>query len=165
MDQREKNDLIVSSLWVVNAVFEKLSINDEDLKSNATLYLYKLADRYDSSKGVKFSTYAYNSLYLYVRTRWAKQKHKDSNVIVSTTLLEIEPAKSYEDSVGNECMVEQIKSLCSERELKICELFLQGYKVVEIAKIVGIATPTAHHNIRELKEKVKAFYNNEGGKK
>ena len=71
----EQQRIIEDSLWIVGAVGKRLRVKDEDARSEAVLYMIQCLDRFDPSKGVKWETYAYKNVYLYMsRTMKTKQE-------------------------------------------------------------------------------------------
>ena len=73
----EQRDTIEDSVWVVNTVLKKQGLeNDEDMRQSALLYMCKCIQRFDPSKNIKWTTFAYKNIYLFVKRNFKKQQEK-----------------------------------------------------------------------------------------
>ena len=78
----EQQKLVEDSLWVVELALKRLSLlNNNDLRQQARLYLCKLVSRFDASKGVKWSTYAYKSIYFHIKWRQKVEKRNNFDTV------------------------------------------------------------------------------------
>ena len=64
----EQRKRVEQSAWIVNSVLKEQQLSyDEDLRQEGLLWLCKCAQRFDPTRGVKWSTYAYGSVFLRVK--------------------------------------------------------------------------------------------------
>ena len=139
----EQQKTIQESIWIVNTVLkaQKLS-HDEDLRQSAILYMCKVIDRFDPSKGVKWETYAYKTMYLFVKRKHLKDIRKkfweidNEKATIIADYMCIEEPELCDDS---KYMVERIKSLCTPKERQYLDLRLQGYKIAEIKQLMNVS--------------------------
>jgi len=65
LDQRERDELIISHLWLVRHVLGRLRpylpgrVDEENLEAAGVLGLVAAANNFDAARGVRFKTYAY----------------------------------------------------------------------------------------------------------
>lgn len=156
----EQQEIIENSLWVVNTALKRQGLQtDEDLRQMAILYMCKCLERFDPSKNIKWTTYAYKNVFLYIKRTHGKENKKRS-MFVDDDIMDLqEPQKLPIDDpeLFNESkyMVEQIKAVCSPEESQIIELKRQGYKVVEISSIMKCSTSKINGCMQSIKEKAR----------
>lgn len=160
MLSREQQDIIENSIWVVNAALKRQGLQaDEDLRQSAILYMCKCLERFDPSKDIKWTTYAYKSVFLFIRRTHGKDIKKRSMFINDDIFSLVEPVFSPLDEpiMFNESkhIIDSIKALCSPEESQIIELKRQGYKVVEISSIMKCSTSKINGCMQSIKEKAK----------
>lgn len=150
---QEQQKRVEDSLWVVGAVLKRLGKQgDEDLRQALSLYMCKCVSNFDESKNTKWTTYAYNCLYLYA-LRFCKKRTKDENKYVSLQQFHyISDDGAYEYATIEHC---QITSLCAglnKTQTKCAVLFSQGYTIKEIADALN----RPPRKIKEIKQEIGA---------
>ena len=154
----EQQSIIENSLWVVNTALKKQGLQkDEDLRQSAILYMCECLERFDNSKNVAWTTFAYKNVYLYIKRTANKQKVKNA-AIIGCDIFDVPeavatPLKENLEKETNDDLVNKIKSKCTKDEIKVIELKLQGYKGFEISKIMGWSTRKTNIFIKSIKEK------------
>lgn len=156
----EQQNIIENSIWVVNTSLKRQGLQaDEDLRQSAILYMCKCLERFDPSKDIKWTTYAYKSVFLFIRRTHGKEMKKRSIFVDDDIFNLIEPVASplEEPIMFNESkhIIDSIKAVCSPEESKIIELKKQGYKVVEISQIMRCSTSKINGCMQSIKEKAK----------
>lgn len=156
----EQQEIIENSLWVVNTALKKQGLQaDEDLRQSAILYMCKCLERFDPSKDIKWTTYAYKSVFLFIKRTHGKEMKKRSMFIDDDIFNLIEPVSSLidEPTMFNEgkYIIDSIKAVCSPEESQIIELKRQGYKVVEISSIMKCSTSKINGRMQSIKEKAR----------
>lgn len=155
----EKNE-IEQSLWVVNAVLKKQGQSgDEDLRQEACLYLMECYRRYDKRFGVKWTTYAYKSIYLFVKRSIASKKKEENTVVGGETYETAKAANGKEEeyNIG----YKELYEICNEQERKVLELRYIGYTRPEICEEIQTSEYYVNGIIKTLKEKAKNLFKEE----
>ena len=161
----EQREIIENSLWVVNAVLKKMGLlANEDFRQSGILYLCKCLLRYDKNKKIKWTTYAYRNVYLYIKRIAQDERHYQSAIAE-------EGLDYWEEIIGEETyvddglfykgLVEKIKEQCTEKEKQILEMKVQGKLRKEIAQSLNCSATLINlrmKKIRERTEKIKEKY-------
>lgn len=153
MLSQEQQKMVQDNLWVVNTALQKQGLQrEEDLKQDAFLYMCKCALRFDSNKGVKFTTYAYRNVYLYVKRTHAKNcKNKariiDDDVFDLVEKPHDEPNKKALDELDD------FNDFCEDDEIEILELKRKGFKTAEISQKMGISKTMIAKKMRNIRDK------------
>lgn len=151
----EQQNIIENSIWVVNTALKKQGLQaDEDLRQSAILYMCKCIQRYDPEKHIKWTTFAYKNVYLFIKRTHIKRMVKDNliaDVDVYTPILSINNLSNLD----NVLFLENIKCLCTAEERQMLELKRQGYKIMEIGKIMGCSARRISGYMQSIKEKAK----------
>lgn len=161
---QEQQSTIENSLWVVNTALKRQGLsNDDDLRQDAMLYLCEIIQRFDESKGIKWTTYAYKSIYFYIK-RIQKRKKKLKNREIDDEILDCDN-EIYETLPSDETIMindndcsdkfELLKEFCSDEEKKILSMRLKGYRLVEIANELNYSVSTVNNRLRNIKETAK----------
>ena len=85
--QRSRSTIVDSNLRLVLSLARKFSNNDlefEDLVSEGSLILVKAVDKFDYSRGFRFSTYATHSIQRHFYRRWKTNQRRGSLIQVSS---------------------------------------------------------------------------------
>lgn len=152
-----QQSLVTNSMWIVNTALKRQGLSaDKDLKQDALMYLCVCAERFDSSKGVQWDTYAYKSVYLYIKRKNLDNKKKIPPCLEDESLIEdIEAEDSWQEDVLNGQKVKQIKAMCNSQELKVMCLKEQGYGRLEICREIGQSSSTLSVIMKGIREKAK----------
>lgn len=67
------------------------------------------------------------------------------------SIIETPPDVSYE----NKILLNEIKSMCSNKEREVIDLKMQGYKAKEICVIMGCKTSRVRQYVRSIKNKAR----------
>lgn len=98
-----RSTIVDSNLRLVLSLARKFSSSNlefEDLVSEGSLILVKAVDKFDYSRGFRFSTYATHSIQRHFFRRWKTQQRRSSLVQVSSPeiLAELIPTEEVDDS-------------------------------------------------------------------
>lgn len=133
-----REQVIQNSMWIVNTVLKEQKLQlDDDLRQDACLYLIKCYDRFDSSKGVKWSTYAYKSIYLYVLRVNAKNKAVENKCEHNEVPILNRADKDMEEQVATTFLLKEIRNFITPEEKKIFDLLYKGYSAKQISKMIN----------------------------
>lgn len=157
MLNKEQQEIIENSLWVVNAVLEAQKLqNDEDMRQIACLYLCKCIERFNPEYNVKWTTYAYKSVFLYIRRVYARQKKRENKIIVDEEVYKtVRSPRDLEGEVHTQILLTEIKSTCSEKEKEILKLLGEGYLQYEIAEMLQISRKEIHLFLERIRNNFK----------
>ena len=107
-------------------------------------------ERYDESKHAKWTTYAYKSVYFYIK-RLHNKEIKTSN---RQAPLDLAPALKDAEMIDESIIIiNKIKGRCEPVERQIIDLKLQGYDSKAIGAIIGCSNNTVIKHFRTVKEK------------
>ena len=160
MLSQEQQKTIENSIWVVNTALKMQGLQaDEDLRQSAILYMCKCLERFDPTKKIKWTTYAYKNIFLYIKRTHGKENKKGS-IFIDDDIMDLQepqklPIDNRELFNDSKYMVEQIKAVCSPEERQIIEFKLQGYKVVEIGALMGCSASKVNCCMQSIKEKAR----------
>lgn len=159
----EQQSIIENSIWVVNTALKRQGLQyDDDLRQSAILYMCRCIERFDPSKNIKWTTYAYRNVYMYIRTKHAKQVKKERGIVGDIYCL---PLQFYDEQQQKKdystFMIEAIKQKCTARECKFLELKLMGLTGLEICQIMKCSVSTLSRMVQSIKTKARKI---EGGR-
>ena len=158
MLSREQQDIIENSIWVVNTALKKQGLQaDEDLRQSAILYMCKCLERFDPNKNIKWTTYAYKNVYLFIKRNHLKEFRANSHIIPDDIFNLVEPIHEEDCFAidGSSPTILAIKEQCTEEECQVLDLKLQGYKGAEISQIMRCSTSKVTCCMQSIKEKAK----------
>ena len=159
MLSKEQQDIIENSIWVVNTALKKQGLQaDCDLRQSAILYMCRCLQRFDPNRGIKWTTYAYKNVFLYIKRQHKKEIERNSHLI-NEDFFDLEPTV-YENEQEIEfnfarCRLEKIMNVCTIEEKKILKLKMNGYKCKEISKIMRFSTSKTNVCMQNIKKKAK----------
>lgn len=153
-----QQSIIENSLWVVNTALKRQGLScDEDLRQQAILYMCKCLQRFDQEKNIKWTTYAYKNVYLYIKRLHLKESYKPSFesgedlMVIGEKITPIEP--TFEDFTTKD-----ILAVCSPIEREILHLKLSGYKYGEISNILNCSISKINKYMKDIREKAKGLF-------
>ena len=156
MLSEEQQKTIENSIWVVNTALKKQGLQaDEDLRQDAILFMCKCLQKFDPSKNIKWTTYAYRNVFLYIKRIHHKQVKKNSMLVCDDLVF---PQKTITKPIElNESsfLLDEIKEKCTPKEREIIELKLLGYRSMEIGAIMGYSQSSINAYMQLIKEKAK----------
>ena len=77
---------IFSGDKTINTALKKQGLQEnEDLRQSAILYMCKCLERFDPTKNIKWTTFAYKNIYLYIKREHNKEAAKQA-LLISTEL-------------------------------------------------------------------------------
>ena len=150
----EQQRIIEDSLWIVGAVGKRLRVKDEDVKSEAVLYLIRCLDRFDPSKGVKWETYAYKNVYLYMSRTLKLRQVKDRRTVEVEEFICTPAADNVEEEVMRRLSVEAVFAALKPKERDIAFLIAQGYSFSVIAEMRGCSHQAVSCMWKRIKKKI-----------
>lgn len=152
----KQRKIIEDSMWIINTVLKKNNLTkDLDLKQTATLYMCKCLLRFDDSKNVKWSTYAYKSLSFYIKRVHAREQIKKSRIIPQDVFDVINALNEHTDIDDEECYINDILSHYDEQERVIIKLKLNGFNRKEICKATNMSVKKIGQCMASIGEKYK----------
>lgn len=160
MLSKEQADTISNSIWVVNTALKRQGLQyDADMRQSAILYMCNCLQRYDPSKNVKWTTYAYKNVYLYIKrshlSEIKKQQHIESDTEDGgiTFIFNNFPDNNY--NFTDTYTLEDVLECCDSFERHVIELKLKGYKVDEICQMTNYSKKKIWACMKSIRHKVK----------
>ena len=146
---------IEDSEWVVNTALKRQGLScNEDLRQSAILYMCECLLRYDPTKGIKWTTFAYKNVYLFIkRTHKKENKRTQYECDCDDDLMFIGGQQNQQ----NTFIVENIMDLCTPNEKKILMLKLQGYKYGEISVKLHCSISKINNYMQSIRAKTMEF--------
>lgn len=147
---------IENSIWVVNTALKKQGLsNNEDMRQSAILYMCSCITRFDPTRNIKWTTFAYRNVYLFIKRTISKERKKASLIIKEDfdelANFIIADNRDYGDAVGlSDC----IRTVCSSEEQIIVELKGQGFNNNEIAHKLHCSTSKINGCMKRIREKI-----------
>lgn len=156
----QQQDEIESSLWVVNTALKNLGLSgDEDMRQNAIIYMCRCLTRFDPTQNVKWTTFAYKNVYLYIKRLHKREIRQQSWETDYETGYRAECVKSYLEEPelidDNKILLDKIRKRCNAPERTIIDLKLQGYEGAEISQITGCSVSKISKYMRSVKIKAR----------
>ena len=160
MLSKKQQEIIENSIWVVNTALKRQGLQaDEDLRQSAILYMCKCLERFDTNQDIKWTTYAYKSVFLFIKRTHGKEVKKKSAIIdddifslVEPIIPPLEEPKCFDES---KYMLDRLKAVCSPEESQIIELKRQGYRAVEISTIMKCSSSKVNACMQSIKDKAR----------
>lgn len=154
-----QQQLLLEAKWVINTVLVQLGERgNSDYKQIAFLYLCSCVKRFNPNKGVKWTSYAYSSVYWKLKKQQASDKRKAENQVSLTNIYSL---SSPQQSSQSEAVFElnRIKEVLNERERFFIDQLLKGYTLTEIGKMINLSHTSASKVWHSIKEKASQFKN------
>jgi RNA polymerase sigma factor (sigma-70 family) len=146
-----QRDLIKNNLWVVNTAIKRLNLQgNEDYCQMGKLYLCQCTERFNEAKGVKFTTYAYKNVYLYLKRIRAKEI-SENNLY---TDIDVDIAGANVVEVVQTCTTIS-KLPLNKTQKQILRMKANGYTLKETAKDLKCSISKVEQNLRKTKSKLK----------
>ena len=159
MLSKEQQDIIENSIWVVNTALKKQGLqSNNDLRQSAILYMCGCIQRFDPTRNIKWTTYAYKNVFLFIRRQHRKEMERAS-FLVDEDFFDIDPSiytqESPQEFDFSRCRVEKIMKVCTDEEKNILKLKMQGYKCEEISQILHFSTSKINVCMQNIKKKAR----------
>lgn len=165
----DRTDMIESNMPLVTFCVLKVNNNiyDDDLFQEGCIGLIQAVDKYDSNRGVAFSTYATNCINGYIinyKNRNALiRPMRDKGGYMQHPICDLnESVASRTDLIQNivdDIFFNEFLSSLSEREKKIVELRLDGMLQDEIHHIMGLSQPQISKILTKIQKQYTKIYN------
>lgn len=147
---------IEESVWVVNTALKRQGLSsNEDLRQSAILYMCECLLRYDPTKGIKWTTFAYKNVYLFIKRTYKKENKRtqyECDCDDDLMLIGV-PIEQKQDTF----VVKDIMALCTPTEQKILMLKLQGYKHEEIGLKLHCSISKINNYMQSIRAKTREF--------
>ena len=154
----EQQQEIENSLWVVNTALKRHGQSaNEDLRQSAILYMCSCRLRFDPSLNVKWTTYAYRNVYLFIKRTLLKETRQNGYIINRdyNDISNLIPAEDKFDAIeGDETY---LHNLCSLEEKEVLGLKKQGFNDKEIAEILNCNTSKVNYCVNKIRQKIKEY--------
>ncbi|MVB12375.1 RNA polymerase sigma-H factor [Caprobacter fermentans] len=155
-----------------SAPFHSAQLETDDLCQEGLVGLYNAARTYNSANGAAFKTYAgtciANRMIMAYRSALSRKNEPLSNFVSLSdgehSGLELpvggwDPETLLASSEGVGQLWEKIRSVLSERELRVLRLYLSGYSYAEIAAKLAITAKAADNALQRARIKLKSRFN------
>lgn len=161
MLSREQQEIIENSLWIVNTALKRQGLQtDNDLRQSAILYMCQCIERFDPTKDIKWTTFAYKNVYLFIKRKHRKEmeynyfiSNNRENEVVRERVYTEEYNNYYKDN--QRYTLEEVEALCSQKEKKILNLKLQGYNMQQISDILKCSSCMVGRHVAVIKHKTR----------
>ena len=150
----EQQRIIEDSLWIVGAVGKRLRVKDEDARSEAVLYMIQCLDRFDPSKGVKWETYAYKNVYLYMSRTLKLKQEKESRTVEVEEFVYTPSSDNVEEEAIRRLSVEAVFAALKPKERSVATLIAQGDSFASIAEMRGCSHQAVSCMWKRIKKKI-----------
>jgi len=158
---QEQRELLENSLWVVNSVLKAQGLQrDDDMRSRANLYLCKCVQRYKPERNAKWTTYAYKSVFLFVKTSHAQEMVEKSHLASGNGLFLAKDETDYEEIVLNNILLEQIRESLGDIDKIIFDLKRQDYTIREICERLQLSDTAIDNHWNYIKNVAKKVFTN-----
>ena len=165
LSNKEK-EIIQNSLWVVNSALKSLKLErDKDLRQDCILYMCHCLKRYDKSKGVKWTTYAFKCITMYASRENAHRKQVDSHLVFQggTVGEEVAVITDSDDHYVKDFLA-VLSSQLNDFDKQVLALKVKGYYLKEIATELQAPrhiVSESIHIIRTLAKELREFWNSQ----
>ena len=168
-DLEAQEALIVKYMWLARSKARNYFLEggtQDDLMQEGLLGLWKAIKDYDETKNDSFMSFASMCIVSRItdilRTQ-TRQKNKTLNEAVSLSELGDSCVKDYgNDPIsdyivrdGTESFYEIIEKMCTEEQIKVLKLYLEGYTYAEIASMTGLSSKKVDNVLLAIKKKIK----------
>jgi len=160
----DKQKLVLENLNLVYHLANKRDKyrNDEDAIQYGMLGLCQAADRFDPSKGIKFSTFAYSYVVHWLDGEYSDIKYK-ANKYRLVNIEEVENSLRRENDLESLLEFDMLINSVNLKLRNILILMFEGYTQKEIADKLGVTKQYINNMIKKFKESVN--YGREQGRK
>ena len=159
---KEQENLVIENHNLIYYFIHKYNLSIEDYYDVCAIGLCKAAITYDSSKDVKFVTYAGVCIENAIKMELRKQK----NILVYSLDMTFSSTSngtrdiSYVENITtglsayDEILPYQLDKVLNAQEYKLVALVLQDYTQVEIGNIIGISQAQVSRMFFKIKQKL-----------
>lgn len=155
----EQREMVESSVWVVNTALKRQGLErDKDLKQDALLYMCQCAERFDKTQGVKWTTYAYKNVYLFIKRTHAKEaKRLHATVNIGVYDLNEDAIAQFNENLYDNptYKLESFIKTCNDQQKEILLKKLEGYTCPEIAVQINATHTQVTNRIRDIQQKAR----------
>lgn len=143
-------------------------IMKDDLIQIGMLSLWKSCTWYDPEKGVKFSTYAFNSIYKSMLCALVRETKRTALLVSMNKQVKSKTENSvitYEDVIASsvsvaseveiDCLVKQITDAIGNNSNKVIDMIRKGYTQVDIAKEMSTTRAEVSSILKKFRKKLK----------
>lgn len=138
---------------MVNTALKQQGLStDKDLRQSALLYMCICLERFDPTVNIKWTTYAYKNVYLYIKRKHyadLKTSNRETEFDYSA-----ERACETEWDILDKVLVSEIMQSCTAAERAILCLKMHGYTHAEIGKALGCSVWTVNRKVADIKKRV-----------
>lgn len=151
----EQQNTIENSIWVVNTALKRQGLqHNTDLKQSAILYMCECLLRFEPEKNIKWTTFAYKNVYLFIKRENLKELKFQKPIANDDISKYEEIIEDKERDCNAPILYERVLGLCTAKEKQILELKREGYSHREIGCIIHCSLATVQTNVRKIREKL-----------
>ena len=151
----EQQNTIENSIWVVNTALKRQGLqHNTDLKQSAILYMCECLLRFEPEKNIKWTTFAYKNVYLFIKRENLKELKFQKPIANDDISKYEEIIEDKERDCNAPILYERVLGVCTAREKQILELKREGYSHREIGGIIHCSLATVQTNVRKIREKL-----------
>lgn len=148
----KQREIIEQSTWVVDTALKRLGYKDNDLRQMGLCYMCRCMLSFDPDYGVKWTTYAFKSVYLYLK-RTIKKENLRLNNIVEGDIYDFANFLEAKTNEEDRQLIDIIKTSCNETERCIIDLKMQGLTTTQIGKKMDLNNRKVLKNFYKIKQK------------
>ena len=154
------------------APFHSAQLETDDLCQEGLLGLLNAARTYDAANGAAFRTYAgvcvANRMIMAYRSALSRKNEPLSNFVslsgdgnpgLPFGTGGWDPEDMLANSEGVDLLWKRIRSVLSDRELRVLRLYLSGYSYAEIAGKLSVSPKAADNALQRARSKLKSRFN------
>lgn len=151
----------------------------EDIVQEGMIGLYKAIKGYDKKKNASFKTFATmcikHQIQSAIKVANAKknsplsnsvslqsfsENSDDDDFLPANLIFQVSPDEKIINKERYKNLLEEIRKMLSEKEMKVLRLYLKGYTYKEISNILGTSEKSIDNSLSRIKSKLKKLVEN-----
>ena len=152
----------------------------EDIVQEGMIGLYKAIKRYDDKKNASFKTFAITCIKHQIQTAIKRANTKknaplsnsvslqsfsensdDDDFLPVNLIFQVSPDEKIINKERYKNLLEEIRKMLSEKEMKVLRLYLKGYTYKEIGKILKMPYKSIDNSLSRIKTKLRSLIKND----
>lgn len=140
---------------------------EDDLIQIGMMSLWRCCHRYDESRGIAFSTYAYNAIRKSMMCALVREGKKAECLVSMSKQVKVDGDSviTYEDTIASSvnvaseveinAMIEQVTQELGNNSKKIIEMIREGHTQVDVARELKITRAKVGKILKKFRKKIK----------